>query len=72
MNVDIFACIHFRELTKIGYFAWTSIRVFADNDSIWHNITIFQVFVDILQIFEKRKNMYSAIFFYIHTIWDTT
>ena len=23
VNVDIFACIHFREFTKIGNFAWT-------------------------------------------------
>ena len=28
MNVDIFACINFREIAKIDNFAWIYIRVF--------------------------------------------
>ena len=41
VNVDIFACIHFRGFMKMGNFAWIKIRVFSTNDSSGYNDSNF-------------------------------
>ena len=37
VNVNIFACIHFREIMKMDNFAWIKICVFSTNDSLGYN-----------------------------------
>ena len=36
VNVDIFACIHFREIMKMGNFASIKIRVLSITGSLWY------------------------------------
>ena len=41
VNIDIFACIHFRGSMKMGNFACIKIRVFSTNDSLGYNNSNF-------------------------------
>ena len=41
MNVDIFACIHFRAFPKIGNFTQIDIPVFDIFASMWHYKSYF-------------------------------
>ena len=63
MNVDIFKCIHFREIMKIGNFACIKICFLGITDSLWYYKSNFQGVHIFSQISRKRKlseNMYSA------------
>ena len=42
VNVDNFACIHFRGFKKMGNFACVKIRVFSTNNSLGYNDSNFQ------------------------------
>ena len=41
VNVDIFACIHFLEFTKIGIFAWIKIRLLRINGYLGYDKSNF-------------------------------
>ena len=50
VNVDIFACIHFCGIMKMGDFARIKIRVFSTNESLGYNDSNFHsvyIFKDI-------------------------
>ena len=50
VNLDIFACIHFRGIMKMGNFACIKIRGFSTNDSLGYNDSHFHsvhIFADI-------------------------
>ena len=63
VNVDIFGCIHFRELEKTSNFAGIQIRVFDNIASKWHDKSYFHVehiFADILKISRKYVQRVST------------
>ena len=50
VNVNIFACIHFREIMKLGNFACIKIRVSSITGSLWYYTNNFRgvhIFADI-------------------------
>ena len=58
MNVDVFACIHFRGFMKMGNFACIKIRVLGIIDSLGYYKSNFRgvhVFADILETRITRK-----------------
>ena len=62
VNADIFAWIHFRGFTKIGFLACIKIRVLSINGSLGYHLSNVHG-VHMSQIFKKRelrKNIYSA------------
>ena len=69
MNVDIFACIDFREFGKIDNFAWIYIRIFDSVASEWDNksyIHVAHIFAEILKTRTTRKYVQRENF-YIHS-----
>ena len=62
VNVDIFACIHFRGLVKIGNFARIKIRALSKIGSLGFYKSNFEryVFSRIFKKHELRENMYIA------------
>ena len=54
MNVDIFACIHFRGFMKMGNFACIKIHVLCITGSLGKIKVIFEVYI-FSRIFKKCK-----------------
>ena len=58
VNVDIFACMHFRRFMKMGIFAWIKICVLRINGSLGYHKSIcygVNTFVDIKEMRITRK-----------------
>ena len=62
MNVDIFACVNFRESMKMDNFAYIKMRVLSITGSLGYLKSNVQgyIFSRIFKKWELRENMYSV------------